>query len=261
MKYKNLLIEKEEALATVTINTPNNLNALSDITVHELLYLIDELENDKKIRVVIITGAGKAFVAGADISYMESLSPEQARVFSKDTVKVYDKIRKSPIIFIAGVNGYALGGGCELASACDIRIASQYAKFGLPEVGLGIIPGGGGTQRLPRLIGTQRAMYLALTADIIKADKALEYGIVMEVVSSDELIERTKEIAYKIINNAPMAVKYVKESILNCEEVPLSAGMEYENILFGLCFANVDQKEGMNAFLNKRKAEFSKSLI
>jgi enoyl-CoA hydratase len=256
MSYKTILIEANAGICLITMNTPKTLNALSGEVIRELTDVIEKIENDKNIRVVIITGSGKAFVAGADIKYMSSLSAEQARVFARDTTAVYQKIADSKKIFIAAINGFALGGGCEFALACDLRIASEYAKFGLPEVGLGILPGGGGTQRLSRFVGIQKAKEMILTGDPIKASEALEIGLVCRVTHADELIDCTYYLAQRILKNSPLAIKYAKECIKQSQELGLQSGIEYENAMFGLCFATPDQKEGMAAFIEKREVKF-----
>lgn len=249
----------EDGVAQITMNHPASLNALSGQTIEELAQAIDELEQNNAVRVVVITGAGKAFVAGADIAYMSKLTAEEARIFSLDTDAVYEKIRTSKKVYIAAVNGFALGGGCELALACDLCVASEYAKFGLPEVGLGILPGGGGTQRLPLRVGTQRAKELILTGDHIRADEAKEIGLTLKVVSAEALLSEVYELARRILKNSTLAVKYAKECIQCSEKTNLLPGIEYENALFGLCFAAPDQREGMNAFLEKRKPNFCQS--
>lgn len=260
MDYETILLNIEDGVGMITMNHPKTLNALTTASIRELSAALDELEADKSVRVVIITGAGKAFVAGADISYMADLTPEEARAYAHDTTEIYQKIAGSKKVFIAAVNGYALGGGCEFALACDLRIASEYAKFGLPEVSLGILPGGGGTQRLTKLIGSQRAKELILTADVIRAGEALELGLVCKVVSADDLLPAARELAAKIMRNAPLAVQYARECIQQAENLDIHAGIAYENTMFGLCFATTDQKEGMHAFLEKRKANFRTQL-
>ena len=254
-----LLAAPETGIAQITMNHPASLNALSGQTVEELARAIDELEKDDAVRVVVMTGAGKAFVAGADIAYMSKLTAEEARVFSLDTDAVYEKIRTSKKIYIAAVNGFALGGGCELALACDLCLASEYAKFGLPEVGLGILPGGGGTQRLPLRVGAQRAKELILTGDHIRADEAREIGLALKVYAAEELLPGAYDLARRILKNSPLAVKYAKECIQCSEKETLLPGIEYENALFGLCFAAPDQREGMAAFLEKRKPDFRRT--
>ena len=256
MNYTTILLEAGDGICLLTMNNPKTLNAMSDVTIAELSAAMDEIEQDNRIRVVVVTGAGKSFIAGADVSYMRSLNAEQAREYARNTTDVYDKIRDSKKVFIAAVNGYAFGGGCEFALACDLCIASENARFGQPEVSLGILPGGGGTQRLSRLVGTQKAMELILTGSIITADEALRIGLVCEVVPAGDLMDRAFEMARRILKNAPLAVKYARECIRQSEALTLSAGNEYENAMFGPCFATTDQKEGMAAFLEKRGAKF-----
>lgn len=258
--YKTILLDMAGSTATITMNTPQTLNALSDLTIHELSKALDQLEADTSIRVVLITGTGKAFIAGADISYMSQLTPEQARIYANATTEIYRKISESKKVFIAAVNGYALGGGCEFVLACDLCIASERAKFGLPEVSLGILPGGGGTQRLTRLVGIQKAKELILTAATISAEEALTIGLVCRVVPEEELLPVARELATKILQNAPQAVQYARECIQKAENMDLESGIKFENSMFGLCFATPDQKEGMQAFLEKRKANFHSTL-
>lgn len=255
MDYKFILKNVEDGICLLTLNDPGTLNSLSNTMITELQNIVDEVEEDDSIRVVIFTGEGKAFIAGGDISYMAHLTPQQARKYAADTAIIYQKMLASSKVFIAAVNGFALGGGCEFALACDIRIASDNAKLGLPEVSLGVLPGGGGTQRLPRLVGTQKAMELILTGDIIKAEEAQRIGLVSQVVPREELINYTMDLAKRIKKNAPLAVKYARECVKRSEELTLNAGLEYENTMFGLCFATEDQKEGMSAFLEKRPAQ------
>ncbi len=238
------------------MNAPKTLNALSDVTIRELSQALDRIDADDSVRAVVVTGSGKAFVAGADIAYMARLTPEEARAFARDTTDLYARIAASRNVYIAAVNGFALGGGCELALACDLRLASDLARFGLPEVGLGILPGGGGTQRLPRAVGAQKAMEMILTGEAIRAEEALAMGLVCRTVPPDDLLPRAHELARRILKNAPLAVKYARECIQRSEAMDLEAGIEYENAMFGLCFATPDQREGMSAFLEKREAQF-----
>lgn len=256
MQYQTILAEAKDGISLIIMNNPNTLNSLSDVTLKELADAIDAIERDASIRAVIVTGAGRAFIAGADIAYMSTLTPEQARRFSRDTSALYNKIAASKKVYIAAVNGYALGGGCEFALACDLLIASENAKFGLPEVSLGILPGGGGTQKLSRLVGIQRAKEMILTGCPINAQEALQIGLICRMVKREELLTCAYDMAKKILKNAPLAVKYARECIQQSEELTLSAGIEYENAMFGLCFAAPDQKEGMAAFLEKREPEF-----
>lgn len=261
MEYSTIFVSvPREGTAQITMNRPAVLNALSGQTIAELGHAIDALEQRADVRVVVVTGAGKAFVAGADIAYMATLTAEEARWFSRDTHDVYERMRRSRKVYLAAVNGFALGGGCELALACDLCLASEYARFGLPEVGLGILPGGGGTQRLSLRVGAQRAKEMILTGDTIRASEALEIRLVLAVVPADELLEEAYRLAGRILKNAPLAVQYAKECIQCGEAETLRQGIEYENTMFGLCFAAPDQREGMSAFLEKRKPGFQRVL-
>ena len=255
-EYKFVKVDKFEGMCIVTLNNPKNLNALSNEMLEDLIGIIKTLENDNSIRVVIITGEGRAFVAGGDILGMSTMSSKEAEEFSAYTVSLYKFMRDSDKIFIGAINGYALGGGCELALTCDLRIASKNSKFALPEVSLGIIPGALGTQQLPRLIGKQRAMELILTGDIISAEKACELGIILEVVEEEVLLEKSKELALRILKNAPIAVGNAKKSIQQTEENNFGEGVEFEKKMFGQCFDTKDQKEGMKAFLEKRNPQY-----
>ena len=261
MEYKTIRVSvEEEGICLITMQRPEALNALSDATVTELLHAVDWINGQKPVRVVIVTGTGKAFVAGADIAYMSTLTAEQARIFSRDINALYEKINASGRIFIAAVNGYALGGGCEFALACDLRVASERASFALPEVSLGVLPGSGGTQRLPRLVGPQRAAEMIFTGATVKAAEALAMGLVCRVVSAEELMPCVFDLARSILKNSPLAVKYAKECLRQSEQTGLDAGIQFENNMFSLCFAAPDQKEGMSAFLEKRAPDFRKEL-
>lgn len=258
MDYKNLLIKKEDNIAILSFNRPKVLNALDSSVLTELNQAIDEIEKDNDINVLIITGEGKAFVAGADISEMRDKTAKEGRHFGELGSMVFRKIELMEKPVIAAVNGFALGGGCELAMSCDIRIAGEKAKFGQPEVGLGITPGFAGTQRLPRLVGTSKAKELIFTANIINAKEAEKIGLVNMVVPQEELMDEALKMAKKISANGQIAVKYSKAAInrgINCD---LDTAIEIEKDLFGLCFATEDQKEGMSAFLEKRSPEFKK---
>jgi enoyl-CoA hydratase len=260
MENDIVLLDVKGGVCLLTMNHPKTLNALSDVTIGALLAALDKIEGDDSIRVVIFTGSGKSFVAGADIAYMANMTAEEGREFSRYSNRVNTRIAASDKIFIAAVNGYALGGGCEIALSCDLIIASEYARFGLPEVSLGIVPGAGGTQRLPRLVGIQKAAEMVLTGLPVKAQEALEIGLVCRVVPADQLLDCAREIAAKILKNAPLAVKYAKKCLRQSRELTLAAGLEYENTMFGLCFATPGQKEGMAAFLEKREARFQPGL-
>lgn len=256
MELKNLVIEKNEGVCTVKINNPQSLNALNAQVLSELEYAFDMIRDEDDVRVVVLTGEGKAFVAGADIAYMRELNASQAKKFSEDGSRVFRKIETLNKVVIAAVNGFALGGGCELAMACDIRIASLKAKFGQPEVGLGIIPGFSGTQRLARLVGLGRAKELIFSGGHINAEEAYRIGLVNKVTEVEELMEETYKMADKIKSNSTAAVVYSKECINRGTETDIETGIAYESNVFGLCFAFEDQKEGMSAFLEKRKPEF-----
>jgi len=256
MPYQTIKVEICDSLCILTMDNPKSLNALSDLTFNEIEHAMEEMEKNDSVRVVIATGEGKAFIAGADISHMANQTPDEAKIFSELNARIYRKIEKSAKVYIAAINGFALGGGCEFALACDIRIASDKAKLGLPEVGLGILPGGGGTQRLPNLVGLAKAKELIFTADIIRAEEALAIGLVNHVVPAEELMEFAKNMAGRIAKNAPKAVSYAKECVQFSAESDLDTGVMYENAVFGLCFATADQKEGMAAFLEKREAKF-----
>ncbi len=256
MELKNLVIEKNDGVCTVKINNPQSLNALNAQVLSELEYAFDMIRDEDDVRVVVLTGEGKAFVAGADIAYMRELNASQAKKFSEDGSRVFRKIETLNKVVIAAVNGFALGGGCELAMACDIRIASVKAKFGQPEVGLGIIPGFSGTQRLARLVGLGRAKELIFSGGHINAEEAYRIGLVNKVTEAEELMEETYKMADKIKSNSISAVVYSKECINRGTETDIETGIAYESNVFGLCFAFEDQKEGMSAFLEKRKPEF-----
>lgn len=257
-EFENLLYEKADGIGTVTINRPKALNALNAATVSELNTLIDEITADHEVKVVIVTGAGpKSFVAGADITEMRPLNAFQGRAWGKQGQDVFTKLENLPQPVIAAVNGFALGGGCELAMACDIRIASEKARFGQPEVGLGITPGFGGTQRLPRLVGKGRAKELLYTADMIDASEAYRIGLVNKIAKPEELMDAAKALAQKIMAKSQTAVQLCKAAVNKGIEADLVTGIAYESEAFGLCFATEDQKEGMTAFVEKRKPAFT----
>lgn len=258
MVYTKLIVEKQKNICTVKINYPEALNALNSSILKELNTVFTEIEEDDSIDVVILTGEGRAFVAGADISQMSALNAVEGKAFGELGAAVFRKIELLNKVVIAAVNGFALGGGCELAMSCDIRIASSKAKFGQPEVGLGITPGFSGTQRLPRLVGLGKAKELIYTADVIPADEAYRIGLVNKVVEPDVLMSECMVMAQKIASKAPLAVRYSKEAINRGIETDVDTGISIESDLFGLCFSTEDQKEGMQAFLNKRAAEFKK---
>lgn len=253
MDYKYILREKQDHIGLLTLNHPETLNALSSAVLEELGNVFDELEADKEIYVVILTGAGRSFVAGADIAEMSRLDAEAGRAFGRFGAAVFRKIELSEKIVIAAVNGYALGGGCELAMACDIRIASVKAKFAQPEVGLGIIPGFSGTQRLPRLVGVGKAKELIYTGTPIDGTEAFRIGLVNKVTEPDQLMQEAKAMALTIASRSPLALKYAKEAINRGIETDIDTGIAFENGYFGLCFGTTEQKVQMQAFLEKKK--------
>lgn len=256
MTYKTLKYEVNGHIAKITINRPEALNALNSEVLDELNLLLDEVRANKDLRVAILTGESRSFVAGADIKEMSTLTAIEGKEFGNKGLSVFRKLETLPIPVIAQINGFALGGGCEIAMSCDFRIASDKALFGQPEVGLGITPGFAGTQRLQRLVGQGYAKYLIYTANNIKADKAYEIGLVQEVVEADKLEETVQKLAEKIAANAPIAVRASKEAINVGGQVDIDSALKVEENLFGLTFSTEDQKTGMNAFINKEKAEF-----
>src|SRR5436305_2343084 len=257
MTFESLVFEKKNNIAYVTINRPKVLNALNMATMGELRNAFTDLKQDREVRVVILTGAGeKSFVAGADISELQKNNPVEAKEYTHRGQAVLDAIENLGKPVIACINGFALGGGCEIAMACTMRLASENAKLGQPEVKLGIIPGYGGTQRLPRLVGKGIAMQLLLTGEMISAQEAHRIGLVNEVVAPAELIARAEAIAAKIIANAPLAVQYTMEAVNKGMEMTLPEGLYLEATLFALCCATEDKKEGTTAFLEKRQAQF-----
>ncbi len=257
MPYTYFTLETADRVTVVTLRRPEALNALSTAVLAELDAVIGELETIEASDAVILTGEGKAFVAGADIAEMQGFSAEEGRAFGEFGARVFRRLERLKKPVIAAVNGFALGGGCELAMACDLRIASDKAKFGQPEVGLGITPGFSGTQRLPRLVGIAKAKELIYTGDIIKADEALAIGLVSKVVPAEDLMSACHELARRMVKNAPRAVAHAKAAIQRGMETDLDTGIALEHGLFGLCFATADQKEGMGAFLEKRTPVFS----
>ena len=257
MTLENVRLDKKNAIAYVTIDRPKVLNALNMATMEDLREVFTDLAADRGIRVVILTGSGeKAFVAGADINELQKNNPVEAKAYTHRGQAVLDLIENLGKPVIACINGFALGGGCEIAMACTMRLAAENAKLGQPEVKLGIIPGYGGTQRLPRLVGTGLAMQILLTGEMISAQEAYRIGLVNEVVPADKLIPRAEEIAAKIIANAPLAIQYCMEAVNQGLNMTLQEGLFLEATLFGICSASEDKKEGTTAFLEKRKANF-----
>ena len=246
-------LEQKGSIGLITMNRPEALNALNDQVIRDLDAVLDQVEAREDILVAVITGSGRSFVAGADIGQMSELTAAQAKEFGVLGNRVFLKLEQLTKPTIAAVNGFALGGGCELAMACDIRIASEKAKFGQPETGLGITPGFGGTQRLPRIVGTARAMELILTARNISAADALEMGLVSHVYPPEELLDKAMELAQAIAANAQVAVRQSKAAIRRGLQTDMATGVAYESEAFALCFATEDQKDAMKAFLNKEK--------
>ena len=257
MPYENLLLSADERIATITINRPKQLNALNGRTLMELLSALGEISGSDAVDAVILTGAGdRAFVAGADIAEMSALGTQQARAFAELGHRVCFAFEEIDRPVIAAVNGFALGGGCELALACDFIYASRTAKFGQPEVGLGVIPGFGGTQRMLRRVGKARAKELILTGEMIDAAEALRIGLCNAVFEPADLMARTRETAKKIGGKGPLAVAQAKRALQAGEEMAPASACELERQMFAAMFATEDQKEGMKAFLEKRPAAF-----
>ena len=254
--YKTLHIEKTDNIVILTIDRPEALNALNTAVITELEQAVTELERDVSLGAVIITGAGRSFVAGADIGEQRPLDLEGGRRWGQRGSALLRRIEKLPVPTIAAVNGFALGGGCELAMACDIILASEKAKFGQPEVGLGITPGFSGTQRLSRRVGAARAKELIFSGRMIKAEEACAIGLVSEVFAPEALMEGALAMARSFTKNAPIAVRYAKACIDRGLQMDIDDGIAVENELFAMCFATEDQKEGMTTFLEKRSASF-----
>jgi enoyl-CoA hydratase/carnithine racemase len=257
LTLENVLYEKKDSIAYVTLNRPKVLNALNKKTWADLRTAFEAARDDAAVRGVILTGAGdKAFIAGADISELANVSAveaEESSTFGQEVLNLVDNLGK-PVI--AAINGFALGGGCETAMACTIRVASEHAKFGQPEVKLGLIPGGGGTQRLPRLVGKGRALQIILSGEIISAQEAYRIGLVNEVVPAADVITRAEAILKQIFSNAPIAVKYSLEAVNKGLETSVAEGLSLEASLFGLCAGTEDKREGTQAFLQKRAPQF-----
>jgi enoyl-CoA hydratase len=256
--YENIIFGIEEAVATITFNRPKAMNALSGALLADFDQALGEIEENEEIRVLILTGAGeKAFVAGADITELAKFNPLQAKQFSRNGQKIISRLQKLAIPVIAAVNGYALGGGSEIALACDFIYAAETATFGLPEITLGIIPGFGGTQRLPRLIGINMAKELIFTGKMVPAPEALKIGMVNRVVTADELMEDTIKTAKSIAAKGKVSLRAAKEAINAGMNVDLATGLNIEENAFTICMASQDAKEGTGAFIEKRKANFT----
>lgn len=260
MNYEYLDLQQDGGIATLTFNRPKALNALNSATLYELDDALENIAGDENIRVLILTGAGdKAFIAGADITEIQKLTPLSARKFAQLGQTVIDRLQRLPIPVIAAVNGYALGGGCEMALACDFIYASETASFGLPEISLGIIPGFGGTQRLPRLIGANMARELIFTGKYLSSAQAQEAGLVNTCLPAEQLMAGVTEVARQIAKKGSASLRAAKDAIrqgLNCD---LNSGLEIERDAFALCISSSDAREGTSAFIEKRKAEFSGS--
>jgi enoyl-CoA hydratase len=258
MSYKNLLVEFKNKIAVVTLNRPDKLNALNGETLTEIKQVFEELKNNDSIYAIIITGSGeKAFVAGADISEINKLNMLEGKKFAEFGQAVFSLIENFDKPVIAAVNGFALGGGCELALSCHIRFASENAKFGQPEVNLGIIPGYGGTQRLTRLINSGRAMEIILTGDMVDANEALRLGLVNKVYPQSELLSKAMDMADKIASKGQQAIRLAIKAVKVVDQVSLRDGQNIEASLFALCCGTEDFKEGTSAFLEKRKPSFN----
>ena len=254
--YKTIRYEKKDNIALVTIDRPEALNALNSTVIAELEQVVTELENDSTVRAMILTGEGRSFVAGADIGEQYPLDLDGGRRWGQRGSALFRRMERLEFPTIAAVNGFALGGGCELAMSCDIILASEKAKFGQPEVGLGITPGFSGTQRLPRRVGVAKAKELIFSGRMVKADEAERIGLVNTVYAPEALLDGAMEMARSFAKNAPIAVKYAKACIDRGMQTDIDSGIACENELFAMCFATADQKEGMGAFLEKRTAEF-----
>jgi len=255
--YDTILVDRSGAIAFIRFNRPDKLNAMSSKMKDEIIDALDHFQKDHSVHVVVFTGQGdKAFVAGADINeFKDRTAPEQWDLYQEPFL--YDAIDRFPKPLLAMINGYCLGGGCELILACDIRIASEKAQLGQPEINIGIIPGGGGTQRLPRLVGYGKAMQLILTGERISAQEAHRIGLVDEVVPHEQLEAKTLEIANTIAEKSPIAIRLAKEAVKAALRMPLSEGLRYEQSLFSLVFTTDDKNEGVRAFLEKRKPQWS----
>ena len=257
MAFENLLYEKRNGIGYVTINRPDKVNALNRKTMEELFECFQDIEKDDEVRAVILTGAGeKAFVGGADINELAVLTPVEGKEMSVRGQKILDMIEHLGKPVIGAINGYALGGGCELALACTLRVASENARLGQPEVKLGLMPGYGGTQRLPRLVGKGRALEILLSGEPISASEAYRIGLVNQVVAAPDLMATAEKLAQKIMANAPLAVKFALEAVDHGLEMPEAEGQFLEATLFALCCTTADMKEGTRAFLEKRPARF-----
>ncbi len=261
MAYENILFEVTDGVGILTFNRPKALNALNPKTLEEVNDVVERVRFDPAVRVLVLTGAGeKAFVAGADISEFPKMNSLQARAFAEKGQEVFFKLESLPKPVIACVNGFALGGGCEIAMSCDFIYAGDKARFGQPEVNLGLIPGFGGTQRLARLIGRARAKELCMTGEMLDAEQARAVGLVAKVFPADQLMEETLKVARLLASKAPNVLRSVKQVVDRGMDVDLKTGCALESESFAVCFASRDAREGVSAFLEKRKPEFSQSM-
>ncbi len=256
MSYKNITLEKKNGIGIITMNRPQVLNALDKETIEELTIAVHELEHDRSIHVAILTGKENAFIAGADIKQMQAMNPLQAKEFATLGHSLLSSIERSRLPYIAAINGYALGGGCEVMMACDCILAATTAKIGQPEINLGIHPGFGGTQRLPRLVGLTKAKELLLTGDSIDAAEAHRIGLVNKVVELEKLLEEAEKLAQKIITKSGVQTSFIKELVNTGANIDLPSACALEIASFSASFSTDDQKEGMSAFLEKRKPQF-----
>lgn len=254
MEFENIILTKEAPIATIQLNRPDVLNALNHKLLTELAACVEELDSDESVNCIVLTGNEKAFAAGADIK--EMAEADTIDMLSRDSFSVWDRIRGTRKPIIAAVSGFALGGGCELAMMCDIIVASETAKFGQPEINIGVMPGAGGTQRLTRAVGKYKAMEIVLTGEMIGADDAMRAGLVNRVVPVELYLEEAKKLAGVIASKPPVAVKLAKESVLKSHELSLKDGLEFERKNFYMLFSSEDQKEGMKAFVEKRKPKW-----
>ncbi|NLB89374.1 MAG: enoyl-CoA hydratase/isomerase family protein [Syntrophomonadaceae bacterium] len=256
MEFKTLIYEKADGIATVTFNRPEAMNASNAQSVKELNQVVDLIEEDDEVKAVIMWGGPKVFAAGGDIKYMSEAEPLEAEKFIAKAHAVHDKIEASPKPYVAAIAGLALGGGCELALACDIRIAAEGAVLGLPEINLGIIPGAGGTQRLTRVVGAGWARHLIMTGEMIDVDTAFKIGLVTKVVPADELLENATKLAKTLRNKSQLAMAAAKKCLALSETTDMPTGLAYEQKAWSFLFCTEDQTEGMKAFLEKRKPEY-----
>lgn len=258
MSFENILVEREGAVTTITLNRPKVLNALNAQTLDELTTAFEAVAADAETRVVILTGAGdKSFVAGADINELAVQTPVGGRDHARRGQRLFDRIERLGKPVVAAVNGFALGGGCELAMACTMRIAADTARFGQPEINLGIIPGYAGSQRLPRLVGRGRAQELLLTGDMIGADEAHRIGLVNRVVPAPQLMDEVRKLAQTLATKAPVAVRYILDAVASGADMAFAEAEDHEATLFGLVSTTDDMREGTRAFLEKRKPTFT----